>query len=932
MAAAAVAVVALSVLAVFSRWGVLIAVSLAVVAGLGIWVWRRGFVFVEIAAFLIHFDGIGAGPVRMGRIVAAAALVLVVAKLASGWRPPALPVRHWVPIGLLAVWVVVSGFWSPEGGAWFFAIGQLGLGLAFFATAGLLCDTHRLVQQFLRGFWVGGLFGSAAGILALVIGTRSVGFGADPNFFGLLQASMVPLTVYYRRHAPTPQLRHFYGAVLVLVLAGAAGAGSRSGLIGASIAIVATMVTRPGLDVVRRARVSISAVLLAGLAFLIGFVANPANLQRGFNDRGAGRVDLWNTTLALIEQRPFLGYGFGQVKGLIPPNLLLTPGSQRLNDFRPDVSAHNTWLDVQGDLGVIGLMIFTSVLLVALWGLARPRWRETKELSTTLFVMTLPVMSSSFFLPLTNNKLFWSIVGLSAALQVPSMRSRWPGLNGRPEPELAVSADPSTALVAAAAGPPAPRRSVAVARLRPNERPELPGDEVWEAVPLARWDRRITRRCRIGIATSAVVGMLLGVMLASSVPTTWSATASVFIPRVDGTANAQTIAVDRTRLQGALTMMVSGAYAQELGALSGVDLDTAEIRERLDATRPRMGAYLEVTFTDGDEQRVEAVAPHLIDALDNVYGDAYDFAFERATDQARPTVPGESRVYDGPAYLRLSDDSFVALNPPRAAWFGFLGAVLGGLVALGVVLVGQRRPRISPADDLVERTGLAVWGRLSGGSRRARPTRNQFAQVVSSARSASPSAPESLRIVVTSPGPDPAVPALAIGVATELAVEGCRVVLVDAGGRRSARMALLGMPARLLAQRRGLSGVALGRADLASALSPVRPWQLPRSLRPMLRGAPGAMRVLHAGSRRSRRRVGVAEERAVLDELDASVCVVVLAPPLLSGAPRARWSGWGDAVVVGTVDGRSTTDEVEDAAALASARPGAPAGLVVMSA
>ncbi len=56
----------LLVLAVFSRWGVLIAVSLAVVAGLGIWVWQRGFVFVEIVAFLIHFDGLGAGPIRMG--------------------------------------------------------------------------------------------------------------------------------------------------------------------------------------------------------------------------------------------------------------------------------------------------------------------------------------------------------------------------------------------------------------------------------------------------------------------------------------------------------------------------------------------------------------------------------------------------------------------------------------------------------------------------------------------------------------------------------------------------------------------------------------------------------------------------------------------------------------------------------------------------
>ena len=102
------------------------------------------------------------------------------------------------------------------------AVSQFALGLIFFATTALLCDSHRLIQQFLRGFWVGGLFSSAAGVLGLVIGIRSVGFGGDPNFFGLLQASMIPLTVYYRRHATTALQRHLYALAL---LAGARRSG-----------------------------------------------------------------------------------------------------------------------------------------------------------------------------------------------------------------------------------------------------------------------------------------------------------------------------------------------------------------------------------------------------------------------------------------------------------------------------------------------------------------------------------------------------------------------------------------------------------------------------------------------------------------------------------------------------------------------------------
>lgn len=83
---AAVLALPLLVLAVLSRWGVLIAVLVAITVGLGIWVWQRGFVFVEIAAFLIHFDGLGAGPIRMGRIIAAVAAIILVTKLIKGWR------------------------------------------------------------------------------------------------------------------------------------------------------------------------------------------------------------------------------------------------------------------------------------------------------------------------------------------------------------------------------------------------------------------------------------------------------------------------------------------------------------------------------------------------------------------------------------------------------------------------------------------------------------------------------------------------------------------------------------------------------------------------------------------------------------------------------------------------------------------------------
>ena len=174
------------------------------------------------------------------------------------------------------------------------------------------------------------------------------------------------------------------------------------------------------------------AVVLAALAFVVGFVANPNNLERGFADRGAGRLDIWTVSFDVIGDSPIIGHGFGQQQSLIPQRLATTPGVADLSDKREDVSAHNTWLDLLGDFGVVGLVIFTSMLVITLIGFIRPRWQQTKELSNTLTVMMLPVFVGANFLPLINNKLAWSLIGLSSALQVPSVGTRWRGFVARP--------------------------------------------------------------------------------------------------------------------------------------------------------------------------------------------------------------------------------------------------------------------------------------------------------------------------------------------------------------------------------------------------------------------------------------------------------------------------------------------------------------------
>jgi len=911
---AGLAVLPVLLVAVLTRWGVLIAVVLAVVVGLGIWVWQRGFVFVEIVAFLIHFDGFGAGPIRTGRVMAAIALALLAYKLLSGWRPPAIPVRHWVPIWLLVVWATASGFWSAGSGPYFFALGQLGLGLAFFCVAAMLVESHRMMQQFLRAYWVGGLFGSAAGILALFLGTRSVGFGADPNFFGLLQATMIPLTVYYRRNATTAVARHLYSVTLVIVLAGAAGAGSRSGLIGGAVAIFATMVTRPGLSVVKRGGVAIGASMLAGLAFIVGFVANPNNLQRGFADRGAGRLDTWAVAVALAKENPILGYGFGQLKGLIPPNLLLTPGSLRLNELRPDVSAHNTWLDVQGDLGLIGLVLFAAVFIMALYGLIRPQWLHLREIQTTLLVMMLPVLTGSFFLPLMNNKVAWSLVGMAALLQVPSWSRRWSGLHD----DGALATGRSMELVVPGGSEPRVEPQPVV----PGERPEVPGEEVWQRVRLARWDHRVNRRSWRLILLGAVVFAVICGAFGAATPTSYTMTAGTFVPRLDGSVGRQGVSVDQQQMQGVLTLAISGAYAAELNDLAGLDSSVPVTRERMFAARPRMGNYIEISYTTTDRSEATAVMSHLLTALDRVYDSTRLTSIEQTENELRPVVPGETRIYTGPRFLPTSEEAALGVQPPRTLWLMFVGSMVGAIAGVGLVMTGQRHPRIRHDDDFLSEVGLPVWARLRGIGRRSRRDADALHQLVATMGDLAPPDQVQRRFVVTSPGSESVVRRAAMALAAELVGRGERVVLVDGRLRRPLLSVRLGWP------RRGVAEIADGSIGIDGAIRRVNARRLPRTARRAVGSGIDSLRFVGAGRLRQRRRTR-RFPTAAFDRVDLDVAVVVLAPPVLGAAPVTELIGWADAVVLAAEVGTTVTADLEDAAATTRLFARCPAGVVL---
>lgn len=153
-----------------------------------------------------------------------------------------------------------------------------------------------------------------------------------------------------------------------LVVAIAAIAITRSAT--AYIALVVVVVVAGAAMLVRQAStprgrgISYGAIVAAIVVIgALGFVFRTPILRvMGKSDELTGRVDIWNAVIHLAQQRP--GFGWGWVSYWTPwvepfKSLIVKGGVQVMH-------AHNAWLDVWLQLGILGLVVFGALVLATL--------------------------------------------------------------------------------------------------------------------------------------------------------------------------------------------------------------------------------------------------------------------------------------------------------------------------------------------------------------------------------------------------------------------------------------------------------------------------------------------------------------------------------------------------------------------------------------
>jgi O-antigen ligase len=198
--------------------------------------------------------------------------------------------------------------------------------------------------------------------------------------------------------------------------------GSRGGLVALAVAAAAFLFF--GGRWRGRFLVVVAAMSIVGVAYFSYFASPEIRSHVSSVGSGTGRLDLWTVGWRMVEQEPLHGIGAGNFP-ISSVHYLLQPGAIERADYiigSPKV-AHNSYLELWAELGIVGLVLFLFVAafcLVSTLKAARSFERQgdarMEVIARAVFVALAALLAADFFGSRLNNKEIWLLFGLSAAL------------------------------------------------------------------------------------------------------------------------------------------------------------------------------------------------------------------------------------------------------------------------------------------------------------------------------------------------------------------------------------------------------------------------------------------------------------------------------------------------------------------------------------
>ncbi len=340
-------------------------------------------------------------------------------------------------------WNAISVVWAPDRGEALSSVMRYALNVVLLPIAFTAIRTRRDIISVLAVIVAGA---SVAAVSAVIyppaeesaVAGRATGTVGDPNELAaaLLVGLSVAAAFAVNRWIPR-QTRMLAAGAAVLCLAGIVISLSRGGLIGLAGAIaIAVIAGGRWRGRVLGVGATIAAAAVGYFAFFAALPAKERVLDLGTTGGGTGRLDLWTVGWRMVQAHPLNGVGTGQF-ATSSVHFLLRPGVIERGDLilsTPKV-AHNTYLNILAELGIVGGMMFLGLLAfcIGCTVLAVRRLRRDGDEQLEILARGLLVGIGGYLITLTfisenYSKLLWILMALGPVML--AIASRRPGQEG----------------------------------------------------------------------------------------------------------------------------------------------------------------------------------------------------------------------------------------------------------------------------------------------------------------------------------------------------------------------------------------------------------------------------------------------------------------------------------------------------------------------
>jgi O-antigen ligase len=327
-------------------------------------------------------------------------------------------------VDALAIYVIARTIRADERGA---GMAMAGIVLVIVAVA-LFGIAQVVVAPNLFGFIsFTGRFGEGVRITSII---------GNPNMLATTLGIAIPFALYGSRHLTTPRWRWAARACLFILVLGLLLTFSRGGWLAVGIGVVL------GALIVdwRSVPVFVLAIALAWATTLV----LPRNMGLGVLDPDLAGGDVVGSTLdrldnlgggrdirtqylidglRIVSANPALGVGPGRYGGAaasIFPSPVYEEYDADLFGYR---TVHNFWLHLTGEVGVLGVAVFLTMIVATLIRLVRAAWRATGVAkvvtggaATVIVVASLHSVTEMVFEGNMPAFLIWLIVGIASVL------------------------------------------------------------------------------------------------------------------------------------------------------------------------------------------------------------------------------------------------------------------------------------------------------------------------------------------------------------------------------------------------------------------------------------------------------------------------------------------------------------------------------------